>query len=71
MKIFDLKNKRCNLTLLEHKSEIKFMDQMKNGWQLTGFVEKTINFFYINRFISLTNFKLIRKTYKKFFESKY
>jgi len=48
MKIFDLKNKRCNLTLLEHKSEIKFMDQMKNGWQLTGFVEKTINFFYIN-----------------------
>ena len=49
LKIWDLENKRCDCTLMGHKREIKCMQQMSNGWLLTGSVDKTIKVWNVKR----------------------
>ena len=49
LKIWDLENKRCDCTLVGHKREIKCMQQMSNGWLLTGSVDKTIKVWNVKR----------------------
>ena len=49
LKIWDLQNKRCDCTLMGHKREIKCMQQMSNGWLLTGSVDKTIKVWNVKK----------------------
>ena len=49
LKIWDLENKRCDCTLVGHKREIKCMQQMSNGWLLTGSVDKTIKVWNVKK----------------------
>ena len=49
LKIWDLENKRCDCTLIGHKREIKCMQQMSNGWLLTGSVDKTIKVWNVRK----------------------
>ena len=49
LKIWDLENKRCDCTLMGHKREIRCMQQMSNGWLLTGSVDKTIKVWNVKK----------------------
>jgi WD40 repeat protein len=49
LKIWDLENKRCDCTLTGHKREIKCMQQLSNGWLLTGSVDKTVKVWNVKK----------------------
>ena len=49
LKIWNLESQSCECTLLGHKREIKCMEQMSNGWLLTGSVDKTIKVWNVKK----------------------
>ena len=53
IKIWNIKEKYCEVTLFGHKREIRAMKQMKNGWLITASMDKTIKVWNLNKKVCL------------------
>ncbi len=59
IKIWNLKEKNCEFTLLGHKREVRCLNELKNGFLINGSMDKSIRIWNVNKKIFIQVLNLI------------